>query len=148
METKVEFALLYNGFSVPLKAHQDDAGFDVFATQDHILQPGEPKLIPLGFKMSMENGFEGQIRPRSSMGKKGIIIPNSPGTVDAGYRGEVKVPLLNLTNSPIEIKEGDRVAQLVINKLPDVQVTYVKESQLSETLRGTGGFGSTDMPVE
>jgi len=120
------------------------SGFDLYAaiTETVILSPGERKLIATGFAMSMPKELEAQIRPRSGLAyKHGITCLNSPGTIDADYRGEVKVLLINLGQEPFTINRNERIAQLVFQVVPDVRLMTVDE--LTETARGAGGFGHT-----
>ena len=106
------------------------------------LEPGERTLVPTGLAMEIPPGYEVQIRPRSGWAiKKGIGVPNSPGTIDADYRGEIKVALINLSKEPVEILDQDRMAQAVL--APVFQVAFEAVEELSETQRGSGGFGST-----
>ena len=126
----------------PGKAHADDAAYDLRARENMILPPGRSTLVPAGFKMELPVGFEAQIRPRSGLAlKHDLMLTNSPGTIDAGYRGEVGVIMYNGGTEEFPIHRGDRIAQMVIAKLPDVSL--VKAESLSETNRGAGGFGST-----
>ena len=150
---KVEFKKLYEDSILPKKAHESDAGFDLYAhsagnegfdfSVGYILSPGGRILIKCGFGMALPVGFEGQVRPRSGLAlKHGISVVNSPGTIDAGYRNEVGVILINHGRDIFYIKAGDRIAQLVIQKLPEIEVVEVQElSNPSE--RGQAGFGST-----
>lgn len=120
------------------------SGFDVRAQLDKaiILKPGERALIPTGLSFEIPNGYEIQSRPRSGLAwKHGISVVNTPGTIDADYRGEVKIILINLGQEPIEIKDQERVAQLVIT--PVFQAEWQVVETLSDTQRGAGGFGST-----
>ncbi|MCL2621093.1 MAG: dUTP diphosphatase [Defluviitaleaceae bacterium] len=120
------------------------AGMDLRACIDQpiILKPMERKIIPLGFKIALPNGFEAQIRPRSGLGLKyGISMPNAPGTIDADYRGEVSVLLINLGDVDFTINRGDRIAQMVINRVEQIQFTQVDD--LPESRRGESGYGST-----
>ena len=120
------------------------AGMDLRACIDQpiILKPTERKIIPLGFKIALPNGFEAQIRPRSGLGLKyGISMPNAPGTIDADYRGEVSVLLINLGDADFTINRGDRIAQMVINRVEQIQFTQVDD--LPESRRGESGYGST-----
>ena len=120
------------------------AGLDLSADLDAplVLEPGAIALVPCGFAMSLPRGFEGQVRPRSGLATKhGISMPNSPGTIDADYRGEVKVPLINLGRTPFTIEPKMRIAQMVIARVESTQVIEVDE--LTETVRGESGFGST-----
>jgi dUTP pyrophosphatase len=126
----------------PRKAHHDDAAFDLRSRVDMVLPPGETVLVPTGLHIELPVGYEAQVRPRSGMSlKHSLLIVNSPGTIDAGYRGEVGVIMHNLKSESFEVKRGDRIAQMVINKLPEVHFEFADE--LSETRRGEGGFGST-----
>ena len=112
------------------------------ATEAPTLEPGARALIPIGLAIAIEPGFEGQIRPRSGLACRfGVTVPNAPGTIDADYRGEIKVGLINLGSEPFVVEPGTRIAQLVIAPVARVEVLEVE--QLDETVRGTGGFGST-----
>lgn len=127
---------------MPAKAHHDDAAFDLRSRVEMELKPGEPHLVPTGIFMEFPSGFEAQVRPRSGLAiKHALTVLNSPGTIDAGYRGEVSVIMLNAGNETFSIKRGDRIAQMVISKLPEVEILIAEE--LSESSRGEGGFGST-----
>ena len=126
----------------PAKAHADDAAFDLRSRADLIAQPGKVTLVPTGLHIELPAGYEAQVRPRSGLALKHQIgILNSPGTIDAGYRGEVCSILFNFGDTPFEIKRGDRISQMVIAALPEVELTEAEE--LSDSNRGTGGFGST-----
>ncbi len=142
---KVEFKKLYEDSVLPKKAHESDAGFDLHAhiSEQIGLSPGERKLIKCGFGMALPIGYEGQVRPRSGLAlKSGIGVVNSPGTIDAGYRNEVGVILINHGADDFIVNNGDRIAQLVIHKLPEIEAVEVQElSNPSE--RGMAGFGST-----
>lgn len=127
---------------VPAKAHHDDAAYDIRARADVELVPRKPVLVPTGLFLELPIGYEAQIRPRSGMAlKHALTVPNSPGTIDAGYRGEVSVIVLNAGEESYHVKRGERIAQMVISKLPDVEMVQVEA--LSESKRGAGGFGST-----
>ncbi len=127
---------------VPKKAHHDDAAFDLRARAEVVLEPGKSHLVPTGLYLELPIHYEAQIRPRSGMAlKHSLTIPNSPGTIDAGYRGEVGIIMLNAGKEDFTVKRGERIAQMVINRLPEVEMVQVDE--LSETKRGAGGFGST-----
>jgi len=120
------------------------AGLDLraFLKEDVILKPLERYLVPTGLHIELPEGYEAQIRPRSGLAvKHGISIVNSPGTIDADYRGEIKVILINLSNEEFVIKNGERICQMVINKYERISLQEVIE--LNETDRGTGGFGHT-----
>ena len=126
----------------PKKAHPDDAGYDLYSRIDAVLEPLSGMAIPVGFAMELPAGYEAQIRPRSGLSAKHhITVTNSPGTVDANFRGEIKVILYNLGKEPFIIQRGDRIAQMVICKLPEIDL--VETTELSQTDRNTNGFGST-----
>lgn len=130
--------------SLPGYESTQAAGMDVAAavTEVIVLLPGEVKLIPTGFGVAIPDGFEIQIRPRSGLAvKHGISIINAPGTIDADYRGEVKIGLVNLGKEPFEVQRGDRIAQMVL--APVCQAKWVLSESLDETERGSGGFGHT-----
>lgn len=131
---------------VPLPRRMSEwaAGFDLHAAvaQPVVLAPGERALIPAGFAMAMPAELEAQIRPRSGLAyKHGITCLNSPGTIDADYRGEVKVLLVNLGQEPFAIERGERIAQMVFQRVP--QVSIEETDELPDTVRGAGGFGHT-----
>ena len=129
---------------LPKRMSEAAAGFDLHAAvaEPVVLQPGERTLIPCGFAMAMPIQLEAQIRPRSGLAfKHGITGLNSPGTIDADYRGEVKVLLINHGQEPFEIARGERIAQMVFQLLPEIEVCETDE--LPDTLRGSGGFGHT-----
>ena len=127
---------------IPAKAHPDDAAFDLRSRVDLILEPGKAAIVPTGLFLELPVGYEAQVRPRSGLAAKHYItVLNSPGTVDAGYRGEVGSILFNAGETAFEIHRGDRISQMVIAALPDVKMTLV--DKLSDTQRGAGGFGST-----
>lgn len=137
---------IVNTSSNPLPAYatSGSAGMDLRAnlTEPVTLQPLERNLIPTGIFIELPNGYEAQIRPRSGMAiKQGITCLNSPGTVDADYRGELKVILINLSNTVQFINHGDRIAQMIIAKTEKAELVLV--GQLNESLRGDGGFGHT-----
>jgi len=130
--------------SLPTYATQASAGLDIRAFLEGAitLQPLERALIPTGLFIELPIGYEAQIRPRSGLAiKHGITCLNSPGTIDADYRGEIKVILINLGNEPVTINDGDRIAQMVVQKIE--QVEFVQVEVLGSTDRGAGGFGHT-----
>lgn len=132
------------GLEPPKPATQDAAGMDLKAAidEDIILEPGAIKLIPAGFAMALPQNFEAQIRPRSGLAlRHGITVLNSPGTIDADYRGEVGVILINHGKDAFTIQRGERIAQMVIAPTTHAQLEIVQE--LEETTRGSSGFGST-----
>lgn len=128
--------------ALPEYQTQGSAGMDIRAwlTEDVILQPLERKLIPTGLFIALPVGFEAQIRPRSGMAiKRGLSLVNTPGTIDSDYRGEVMVPLINLSNEEQTIQDGERIAQMVIARYEQIQ--WQKSEELDITDRGAGGFG-------
>jgi len=128
---------------MPQKMFSTSAGADIryWGDNPRTLQSGATELFPTGFKMEIPDGFEAQIRSRSGLSKKGIIVANSPGTIDSEYRGDVGVLLHNNSEEEIFIHPGERIAQMVIQKIPEIEYSLVEE--LSETSRGVNGFGST-----
>jgi dUTP pyrophosphatase len=131
------------GLPLPSYAHPGDAGCDLFAAQDVDLGPGERALVPTGLAIALPVGYVALVHPRSGLAARhGVTIVNAPGTVDAGYRGEIKVTLLNTDRSaPVSFRRGDRIAQLVIQRVAPVRFSEV--DQLPGSARGEGGFGST-----
>ena len=126
----------------PRKAHEDDAAFDLRSRVDAVIPSGKITLVPTGVFMELPVGYEAQVRPRSGLALKHCItVLNTPGTIDAGYRGEVGVILINAGPADFTVARGDRIAQMVVQKLADVEL--VAAEQLSDTNRGAGGFGST-----
>ena len=128
---------------LPTYAHgpQEDAGLDLHALDDAVLEPGIPAIVPTGLTLEIPPGYEAQIRPRSGLAlQHAITLPNSPATIDPGYRGEIRVILLNLGRVPYRIQAGDRIAQIVIARYEAVEW---EESELGPSKRGTGGFGSS-----
>lgn len=126
----------------PKKAHADDAAWDLKSRSDLDAAPGKVTLIPTGLFLELPPGYEAQIRPRSGLAlKNAVTLLNTPGTIDAGYRGEVCVILFNAGENVFPVRRGDRIAQMVIAKLPDVELKPADE--LNETDRSAGGFGST-----
>mgnify|MGYP001576281381 CR=1 FL=1 len=128
---------------IPAYAHDGDAGVDLYSTIDYTLAPGRRVLVPTGLKIAIPHGYEGQVRPKSGLAlKHGITVLNTPGTVDAPYRGEVGVILINLDpKTAYEIKKGEKVAQMVFNKVE--YAAFTEAAELSATTRGEGGYGST-----
>jgi len=144
MSVTVEVKRLPHGAGLPLPAYATDgaAGMDVVSAEDVTLAPGARHAVATGLSMAIPPGYEIQVRPRSGLAlKHGISVPNTPGTIDSDYRGELKVILINLGPEPFAIARGDRVAQLVL--APVVQATWHEVAELDATARGEGGFGST-----
>ena len=128
---------------LPTYAHPGDAGADLVSTVDVLLAPGERTLVPTGLSMAIPEGFVGLVHPRSGLAARlGLSIVNAPGTIDAGYRGEVTVLLVNLDpTTPIRLSRGDRIAQLVVQRVEHAR--FVEVEALPDTARGAGGYGST-----
>jgi dUTP pyrophosphatase len=130
------------GLPLPAYATAHAAGMDVVSAEDALLHPGERQAVATGFAIAIPEGFEVQVRPRSGLAlKHGITCLNTPGTIDADYRGEVKVILANLGSEAFEIRRGDRIAQLVPARVR--HAAFAEVAELDETVRGAGGFGST-----
>lgn len=146
VELNVSVQRLAHGLDLPLPAYAtaQSAGLDLMAAIEGeiVLAPGSRQLIPTGLAIALPAGFEAQVRPRSGLAlKHGITVLNSPGTIDADYRGEVKVLLVNHGAEPFRLQRGDRVAQMVV--APVTRIVWVTVAALDETERGTGGYGST-----
>ena len=146
MTVTVNIQRLDHGAGLPLPAYatDDSAGVDLPAaiSGERILPPGGRELVPTGFSIALPRGYEAQVRPRSGLAlRAGVTVLNSPGTIDADYRGEVKVLLVNLGSEPFIVRRGERIAQLVVARVEHVRVEAVTE--LGGTTRGQGGFGST-----
>ncbi|MDQ6642410.1 MAG: dUTP diphosphatase [Actinomycetota bacterium] len=134
---------LDDGLPVPSYAHPGDAGADLCTTVDVTLAPGERALVPTGIAIALPDGFVAMVHPRSGLAARhGVSIVNAPGTIDAGYRGEIKVLLVNLDpGSQVTLNRGDRVAQLVVQRFETAD--FVEVDDLPESVRGDGGYGST-----
>jgi len=132
------------GLALPVRMTEHAAGFDLCAAvrESVVLQPGEIKLVPCGFSLAIPVGYEAQVRPRSGLAAKfGITMINAPGTIDADYRGEVFVPMINHGKAAFTVERGMRIAQMLILPVPEVELLEVDD--LDETKRGAGGFGHT-----
>ncbi len=140
---KVKIQRLHPDATLPEYAHgaDEDAGMDLRAVTSTVLDPGVSQLVPTGLSIELPAGYEAQIRPRSGLAlKHSITLPNSPATIDPGYRGEIRVILLNLGKEPYVILAGDRIAQMVVARYEAIEWD---EGELRESLRGSGGFGSS-----
>jgi dUTP pyrophosphatase len=140
---KIRVNLLHPAAKLPAYAHgpAEDAGLDICAIEDALLQPNVPAAVPTGLALEIPPGYEAQIRPRSGLAlKHAITLPNAPATIDPGYRGELKVILLNLGKTAYQVHSGDRIAQMVIARYESIEW---EESELGESARGQGGFGSS-----
>lgn len=143
-EIMVEVRRLPNGkgLELPSYATPGAAGMDLRAADDVRLDPGRREAVATGISIALPPGYEGQVRPRSGLAAKyGLSLLNAPGTIDSDYRGEIKVILINHGEEPVEIRRGERIAQLVV--APVVRVRFRENGELAETSRGAGGFGST-----
>ena len=132
------------GLDLPAYATQQSAGMDLMAAIEGelVLAPGKRAIVPSGLAIALPAGFEAQVRPRSGLAaKNGVTVLNSPGTIDADYRGEIKVILVNLGDQPVTLARGERIAQMVVAPVTRIRLNEVKT--LNNSARGTGGFGST-----
>lgn len=140
---KLRVKRLHPDARLPRYAHgpAEDAGMDLCAVEEVVLEPGVPFAVPTGLAIEVPTGYEAQVRPRSGLAlKHGITLPNSPGTIDPGYRGELKVIMLNLGREPFVVRKGDRIAQMIVVRYETIEW---EEEELSQSLRGDGGFGSS-----
>ncbi len=128
---------------LPAYAHPGDAGCDLVTTEDAVVPPGERVVLPTGLALALPDGYAAFVHPRSGLAHRlGLSLVNAPGTIDAGYRGEIKVNLINLDpTTPLRLRRGDRVAQLVVQ--PVVRARFVPVEELPDSERGAGGHGST-----
>ena len=144
MSVKVRIERLPHAAGLPVYATAGAAGADLVAAVDEPVEmaPGARALIPTGFRMALPAGYEAQVRPRSGLAlRDGVMVLNTPGTIDADYRGEVQVILANLGDAPFQVERGMRIAQMVVAPAP--QAAFIEVDGLDETERGSGGFGST-----
>jgi len=147
LENLIEVKRLEHGENLPLpiRMTEGSSGCDVCAAVDDklVIQPGERVLVPTGFSFAIPNGFEVQVRPRSGLAyKHGITVLNAPGTIDADYRGEVKVLLVNFGKEPFTVERGDRIAQLIPAQVAST-MSFHEKTEISDSERGAGGFGHT-----
>ena len=144
MQLEVRVRKLVHDAILPAKAHDDDAGYDLFSIQEMIIHPGKSALVPTGIAIALPPKTEAQIRPRSGLAlREGVTVLNTPGTIDAGYRGEIGVILINHGAGDFTITKGMKIAQMVIARIPDTCISEV--SDLDITQRGNDGFGSTGL---
>ena len=145
-DLKIFFKKLSKKAMIPTYSNPGDACCDLYVIEDYIIYPGNRILARTGFAIAIPDGYEAQIRPRSGLAvKSGLSIPNSPATIDSGYRGEVKIPLINLGDQPIPIVTFDRVAQMKFAVTYTGHFLDVGDNELDSTIRGGGGFGSTGL---
>lgn len=142
MSSEFKVAKLSDGAKIPTRAYPGDAGLDLYSTEELDLYPGERALVGTGIAVHIPHGYVGLIHPRSGLaGKHGITVLNTPGTIDAGYHGEIKVILYNSSDRPYDVNIGDRIAQLVVQEV--VLADFEEVDGLDETDRGENGFGSS-----
>ena len=140
---RIRIQSIHPNAAVPEYAHgaEEDAGMDLRAVEDAVLEPGVPRLVPTGLTIALPPGYEAQLRPRSGLAlKHAITMPNAPGTIDPGYRGEIRVILLNLGPEPYTVRAGDRIAQMIVARYEAVEWDA---GELPDSARGAGGFGSS-----
>jgi len=128
----------------PYYAHKGDSGVDLYSAEEYVLKPMERRLISTGIKIEIPHGYEAQVRPKSGLAvEHGISHANSIGTIDSGYRGEIKVPLINLSDKSYKIEKGKKIAQMVFAKVEEA--VFEEADELGSTTRNEGGFGSTGL---
>jgi len=138
----VQIQQLDPSLPLPAYAHPGDAGLDLYAADTTVLEPGARAAVPTGIALAIPEGWAGFVHPRSGLAlEHGVTVANAPGTIDAGFRGELKVLLINLGDRPVELVHGQRIAQLVIQQVGRARVVSVE--RLDDSVRGSGGFGST-----
>ena len=140
-EIKVLFKKVHKKAIVPVYKHSGDSGADLFTIEQFVIRPGEIYVARTGICIDIQKGIEAQIRPRSGLALKGLSIVNTPATIDSGYRGEIKVILVNLGNEILRFERGDRFAQIVF--APVYKGYFIETAELENTDRNTGGFGSS-----
>ncbi len=144
MKIKLLVQRLSSEARLPEYEHEGDAGLDLYATEACEIRPGQRKLVKTGVKVALPQGYEAQVRPKSGLAlKHGLTVLNTPGTVDAGYRGEIGVIVINHGEQPYQVEKGKKIAQLIIAKVEHAEVVEVRE--LEATARNEGGFGSTGL---
>ena len=142
MTVQVRVKRLTPDAKIPKAAKAGDVAFDLYSVIDYEIKPGARYAVPTGIAVEIPSGYEGQVRPRSGLAlKEGITVLNTPGTIDSGYRGEVKTIMINHSDAPFQINKGMRISQLAIRPVPEVE--FVEVDELLDTERGEGGFGST-----
>lgn len=142
MNYDLKIKLIDEEATLPYQAHPGDAGLDLFSIEEMFIQPGEAALIRTGIQIELPKGTEAQVRPRSGLAlKHSITVLNSPGTIDEGYRGEIKVILINHGKAVFKVEKKMRIAQMVI--APVLNVNLIQAEELTNSIRGEGGFGSS-----
>lgn len=141
---KIKIRKIKENAILPHYAHEGDAGVDLYSTEDYVLKPSQRILVSTGLSMAIPKGYEAQVRPKSGLALKyGITTCNSPGTIDSGYRGEIRVIVINHGSEEFKIEKRTKIAQMVFNKVEGAEFEEVEE--LDNTKRGQGGFGSTGL---
>lgn len=140
VDDEVIFEKIDEDARLPERQHENDVGYDLFSNEEVRIEVGQVKPLGTGLKVKLPSNLEAQIRPRSGLSLSGISVMNSPGTIDPGYRGEMRVILANLLGDAMVVEKGDRIAQLVFSSIKHPKI---REGSLDETERGEGGFGST-----
>lgn len=138
---KVNVKKVIDSAKIPTYAHIGDAGADLYSSEDAVILAGDTVVVPTGVAMEIPSDYVGYINPRSGLASRGITVVNAPGTIDSGYRGEIKVIMINHSQKDYKILAGDKIAQMVFHKYQEVFFEPVDE--LNDTQRGTGGFGSS-----
>lgn len=138
---KLRFAKLREDTKIPYRASETAACYDCFCPDDVVVQPGETKLIPLNFAVECPDGYKLCVYNRSGLGKKGLVLPNGVGIIDHDYRGNVGMLITNMSGGEYKFSAGDRICQIALEKVNEFEFDVVDYSELSETERGTGGFG-------
>lgn len=142
MTVQVRVKRLNPEAKIPKTAKVGDVAFDLYSVIDYEIKPGERYAVPTGIAVEIPVGYEGQVRPRSGLAlKEGLTVLNTPGTIDSGYRGEVKIIMINQGDTAFQITKGMRISQLAIRPVPEV--SFIEVDELTDTDRGEGGFGST-----
>jgi len=139
----LNFVLIHPNAKLPTYGSDGAAGFDFYACEDYQISPGDCIKVPVGLIAEIPEGYEIQIRSRSSIGSSGVMLPHGVGTVDFDYRGELSIPLFNLTKEIFNIAQGQRIAQGLLKPVLRANIGQITREQLSTTSRGSGGFGST-----
>jgi len=143
-ELHIQISKLHEDAILPTQGSAEAAGWDLYAIEQTVVRKNATVLIPTGLAIAIPVGWEGQLRCRSSLGKRGMMLPNGVGTIDSDYRGELKVLASFIGDGEsMTIEKGERVAQLIFAKVPKVTLVEVEKEHLGDTTRGTGGFGST-----
>ena len=139
---EVKIKRIFENAKIPYRQTEGSSGYDLYSTENKTIKKGEIALVSTGVVLEIPVGYEAQVRPRSGLAlKKGLTVLNTPGTIDADYRGEVKVILINLGKEDVTINQGDRISQLVFQKVESVN--FIETTELTDTQRGKGGFGSS-----